>query len=236
MRIAICDDREEDRDALRQYAADFFSEKNMEAEVSVFASGEALRGAQGTPFDLILLDIELGDDNGIRLAGDILRKHRNTVIIVVTSYGHYLDDAMDLHVLRFITKPATRERVFSALARALSELEEHTLPVPLLSHAILQLPVGEIVYLEAHMKRVTVCAVGGRYETRKPLKEFRVLLPAGCFGVPHASFLVNLHYIREFSRNEIKLARPYDAVRIPVTNRKQALFRKQFMAFIGEDH
>ena len=236
MQIAICDDIKECRETLYVYSKEFFAQKYIETEIYNFASGEELMANSHTQFDIILLDIELGDSNGIRLAKEILRTHKNTVIIIVTSYNHYLDDAMDLHVLRFLTKPITQERVFSALSRALAEMEEQIIYIPLLNNTILQLHVNEIVYLEAHLKRVLIYTTKGMYETRKPLKEIRTLLPSGAFGIPHASFIVNLHFIREFSRCELMLANPYEAVRIPITNRKQASFKRKFLDFIGEDH
>ena len=66
-------------------------------------------------FDIVSLDIELGDKNGIEIAKVLQSKNPNIIILIVTSYRHYLDEAMDLNVTRYIDKPITQQRIFSAL-------------------------------------------------------------------------------------------------------------------------
>lgn len=43
--------------------------------------------------------------DGINLGKQLLKKNPDIVLIYITAYNHYLDEAMDLGVARFLTSP-----------------------------------------------------------------------------------------------------------------------------------
>ncbi len=234
MRIAICDDLTECRLSVKCYASEYFKLRHIEYSIDEFKTGDDLLKSDEI-YDILFLDIELGDTNGIAIAKKIQKKHKNTVILVVTAYHQYLDDAMDIQVTRYIDKPATQNRIFSALDKALSVINESVITLHIKDSQVARLKVSDIIYAEAKLKGVFIYTKETAYRVKETMKQLRSMLTASCFAVPHNSYIVNMNYIRDFQRNEISLAEPYSNIRISVATRKQAEFKRRFLDFIGED-
>lgn len=234
MKIAICDDIVEYRLSIKSYVHEYSKINNMESEIYIFNNGKSLLESTLT-FDVLFLDIELGDLNGIDVAKEIQKKHSNTIILIITSYRQYLDAAMDLKVTRYIDKPISQNRIYAALDKALSEMNEIIITLHMKNNQIIRIKQHDIIYVEAKLKGVYVYCLNEQYCVKKTMKHLRSILVASCFAVPHNSYIVNLNYVKSFKRNEICLAEPYSNVKISIASRKQPEFKRKFLDFVGED-
>lgn len=234
MRIAICDDLTECRLSVKCYASEYFKLRHIEYSIDEFKTGADLLKSDEI-YDILFLDIELGGLNGIAIAKEIQKKHKNTVILVVTAYHQYLDDAMDIQVTRYIDKPATQSRIFSALDKAMSVINESVIALHIKDNHVARLRVSDIIYAEAKFKGVFIYTKETVYRVKETMKQLRSMLTASYFAVPHNSYIVNMNHIKNFQRNEITLAEPYSNIRISVATRKQPEFKRRFLDFIGEE-
>lgn len=234
MRIAICDDLTECRLSVKCYAEEYFKLRHIECSIDEFQTGTDLLKSDEI-YDILFLDIELGDTNGIAVAKQIQQKHKNTVILVVTAYHQYLDDAMDIQVTRYIDKPTTQNRIFSALDKAMSVINESVITLHMKDSKVARLKISDIIYAEAKFKGVFIYTKETVYRIKETMEQLRSILTASCFAVPHNSYIVNMNYIRDFQRDEIALAEPYSDIKISVATRKQPEFKRRFLDFIGED-
>lgn len=219
---------------MKCFVNEYFKLHHINCSIDEFKTGTDLVSVDEN-YDILFLDIELGALNGIDVAKEIRKKHNNTVILVVTAYHQYLDDAMDIQVTRYIDKPATQKHVFSALDKALSVIKESVITLHIKDSQVIRLKISDIIYAEAKLKGVFVYTKDTEYRIKEPMKQLRTLLTASCFAVPHSSYIVNMNYIRDFQRNEITLAEPYEDTRISIATRKQSEFKRRFFDFIGED-
>ncbi len=234
MQIAICDDITECRLSVKCYAEEYFKLRHIECSIDEYKTGEDLIKSDKT-YDILFLDIELGNLNGISVAKEIQKINRNTVILVVTAYNQYLDDAMDIQVTRYIDKPIKQNRIFSALDKALSVINESVIVLHAKDSRVIRLKASDIIYAEAKLRGVFVFTAENSFVIKETMKQLRPMLTASYFAVPHNSYIVNMNYIRSFQRSEIFLARPCQNIRISVATRKQPEFKKRFLKFIGED-
>ena len=234
MRIAICDDVTECRLSVKCYAEEYFKLRHIECSIDEFQTGTDLLKSDEI-YDILFLDIELGDTNGIAVAKQIQQKHKNTVILVVTAYHQYLDDAMDIQVTRYIDKPTTQNHIFSALDKAMSVINESVITLHMKDSKVARLKASDIIYAEAKFKGVFIYTKETVYRIKETMEQLRSILTASCFAVPHNSYIVNMNYIRDFQRDEIALAEPYSDIKISVATRKQPEFKRRFLDFIGED-
>lgn len=187
MKIAICDDITEYRLSIKAFANEYFKIHNIEYIIDDFKNGTDLLNSQ-VNYDILFLDIELGDSNGIEIAKNIQSKDKHTVILIVTSYRQYLDDAMDINVTRYIDKPVTQGRIFSALDKALSIINESIITFTTKGNQIIRLRCSDIVYVEAKFKSVYVYTKNSYYRIKEPIKKLRTFLNSTCFAVPHNSY------------------------------------------------
>lgn len=236
IKIAICDDVAEYRLSIKAYVNEYLKiHHNTDALIYEFNDGKSLLNFK-EGLNILFLDIELGDANGIEIAKIIQKRNPDTVILIVTSYHQYLDDAMDIDVARYIDKPVTQSRIYSAMDKALSVINETVITIHLKDNRIIRLKQSVVVYAEAKLKGVYVyCRDSKSYRIRENMKQLRAMLNASCFATPHNSYIVNLNYVRDFSREEIFLSEPYFYQGILVATRKQPEFKRKFLDFIGED-
>jgi two-component SAPR family response regulator len=62
-------------------------------------------------FDIVFLDINLRDIDGIELAKKLKLMHPNVNIIFTTGYGSYAGEAFELHASGYVLKPLTEEKI-----------------------------------------------------------------------------------------------------------------------------
>jgi two-component system chemotaxis response regulator CheY len=90
--------------------------------------GEAMNGAEGVSMyntlkpDLVTMDVTMGVQDGYEAARKILAADPNARIIMVTALGQekMLLDCISLGVRDFVRKPFTKERIISAVEKALA--------------------------------------------------------------------------------------------------------------------
>lgn len=207
----------------------------MQVEVDEFSNGEELL-KETKNYDILFIDIELGGINGIELTKAIQEKHKKTIIIIVTSYIKYLDDAMDVNVLRYIDKPITQERIFSALDKSISKINNNTIVVQTTYNELVTLEKSEIIYVEAKLRRTEMITTNNLYYLKNNISDLKNKLNASFFACPHNSFIINMNFIKSFNRNQIILKAKDKEVPVSVATRKQAEFKKKYISFIGEDY
>lgn len=62
-------------------------------------------------YDLIFLDIELGDYNGIEIASKIRTYNRSSIIIITSSFKKYLIDGYKIEAKRYLIKPIINDNL-----------------------------------------------------------------------------------------------------------------------------
>lgn len=115
---AICVD---DEPLITDYVVSLCRELPQIDEVQGFLlAREALDWLKEHPVDLVLLDINMPDMNGLALAAEIKRCRPDTAIIFLTGYSEYAVKAFELHVSGYLLKPVNREKLAAEVAYALS--------------------------------------------------------------------------------------------------------------------
>ncbi len=113
--ILIVDDEKHTRDGLRQSLEDEF-------DVYVAANAaEAMELLQNESVDVMLTDLRLGNDDGMKLLEAALRLPKPPVAIMMTAYGSVdtAVEAMRRGAYHFVTKPLNLDEVDLLIKRAL---------------------------------------------------------------------------------------------------------------------
>lgn len=232
MKIAICDNEQEYCVFLKQIISFYCHDKQIEYSCFDFDSGEALLQSE-QHFDILFLDIEMDGLNGIETAKAINRKNRDTIIFIVTAYQKYLDEAMDLDVFRYIDKPINQQRIYAGLDKAVEFLNHNRITFKTRNDGIVCVRKSDIIYVEVIAKNVYVVTLEKKYLAREKMDYFKEELSTSYFVVPHHSYIVNLNYVIQFKRNILQMI---DKSVISIALKKQALIKKKFMYFMGEDN
>lgn len=199
-----------------------------DAEIAAFCTEDAFAEYirnNYTDISAVIMDIELKNSNGIELASAINHAYQSIPIIFITGYPEkycqevFLKD-IDLTPLAFITKPVTESSV-SKVLKKLSRNSKKTGSI-LLKDGKTNIIVNtdDILYIESKDKYLIVNTVNETYTLHGKLSDLSGRLP-GNFLVPHKSYIVNIKYIKEFTRDDIKLTN--DKI-IPISRSRKTEF------------
>jgi len=164
--------------------------------------------------DLVFLDIELPDINGIRVVREITSKDYEPLFIFVTSFPQYAVEGFDLEVLDYLVKPVQPERLEKALSRVQAKLQEMfpgragpgraglprylsfvSVKVNQTTHLV---PANEIVFVSWEDSTVVVHTARGSGLTKfRSLDQLEALLDPQMFVRVHRRYLVNVNKIKE---------------------------------------
>ena len=114
-RIGICDDEQLTCSELENYINEIFGCKDDKAEIYVWNSGEALKKdiSNGVKIDILFLDIELLDSNGIEL-GKYIRNYMKNMsmnIVYISSMTEYAMELFKIHPYDFVVKPFDKNEI-----------------------------------------------------------------------------------------------------------------------------
>ena len=205
MNIAICDDNRQTAEYIRKTVAVYLAQTNFENEIAVFYSGEALLDSKAE-WDIVFLDVEMGGISGIAVSKELSSRNPRIKIILVTAYEHYVDDALDLRLCRFINKPVSKARIVSCLSKAVTQHIYDDCVIEIKHNGTSSfLRAADIIYIETKNKKVYVHTCGESLPTYCSFKELTGRLKSKGFVQTHKSFLVNCRYITDFSPTSVKL-------------------------------
>ncbi|MCQ2502845.1 MAG: LytTR family DNA-binding domain-containing protein [Saccharofermentans sp.] len=115
MHLALCDDEQVFLDILVGTIREHFDV--FESETDTYLSGFSLLEAlkSGVSYDALFLDIEMGDIDGLSLAGKIREFLPNIPIIFLTSHTELAIDGYEVSAMRFLKKPVEKDKLFQTL-------------------------------------------------------------------------------------------------------------------------
>ncbi len=195
VKIAICDDEAAGRESVERMCRAFFEEKERFVgmpDIQVFASGKEM-AASGGDYDILLLDIEMPEQDGIDIKEYYETNRKRTRIIFTTSHRERVLEAFGRNVVSFLVKPLCKESFQKAMEKALSDLCGLVLEIEENGETFL-IPVKQIKYIEAQDKYTLAVTETGEYLMRRTMKFWESALPCQDFVRIHKSYLINLEY------------------------------------------
>ncbi|MFJ5624533.1 LytR/AlgR family response regulator transcription factor [Peribacillus loiseleuriae] len=162
--------------------------------------------------DLVFLDIELAEDNGLQLAKHLLTLDPIPAIVFATAYDEYALQAFELNALDYLLKPFDENRIQKTLEKIqqmqrIGEEEntihpslkkDHTgkMAVPV-DERIILLTCDDILYLESFEGKSIIKMMEHTYKFSEALVVLEKKLNRGQFIRVHRSFIVNMDHIIE---------------------------------------
>ena len=231
MRIAICDDDLAFLEQLKSYLEEFFKRSHLKCpQIITFSTGEALLDDPSKK-DIVFLDVEMPGLNGITVANKLKEHNKNVILFIATAYAEYLDEAMRVHVFRYLSKPLEKQRLFRNLKDALQMYSLLTVRVPIETRqGVFTVDTADIACIEASGRKVFVHTRQKSYESVQNMAYWLQTLPENCFFQSHRSFIVNYAHISEFTPTLILLGN--GQFRAYLTRRKYTAFKSAYLTYL----
>ena len=226
--IAICDDDNSQIKALKK----MLTEWNSCTIISEYNSAEQfLFNYPDVSCDLLLLDIEMGNMNGMELARELRAKGDMLPIIFITGFSKYIGDGYDVEALHYLLKPVDKKKLFQVLDRYAGRHKPNNRIILPCGDESLLVDSDDIVYLEAFGKKTQVTLNSGKeIICTCGLSDVSKKLGQG-FVSCHRSYVVNIRLIRSISRTEVTMD---GGKKIPVSRRLYDSVNREFIDYYKE--
>ena len=203
IRIAICEDEQTLSARLSGWVSSILDRHSIAYSIETYQNGSALLARE--PYDILLLDIEMGDMDGVTMAKH-LRKDNDTVqIVFITGYSDYIAEGYEVAALHYLTKPVDGDKLFQVLTRAVGRLRRNEPTLTLeLPGEVVRVPLSKIRYVDVLHNYVTVHA-DRDYNLKRPLGELEQEL-GGQFYRIGRSCVVNLNFVSRVTRTSVELS------------------------------
>lgn len=158
------------------------------------------------PIDTIfIIDILIGEVNGIEFAKEILEKLADAHIIFISSYLEKATEVYEVDHCYFVYKPEMTKRLPLAIHKALNNIQlSHQILSIQLKDKIKIIQTKDIYYLERHKRTTYIYCQDEVIQTALKLKDLLPSLPFP-FIRCHNSYIVNLDMVSECKRTYIIL-------------------------------
>lgn len=109
--IAICDDEQVERKYLSQLAAQWTADRGLCGQIDAFESAEQFLFTyqEDTSYDILLLDIQMKELDGVSLAKEIRKIDTRIQIIFITGLPDFIAEGYEVSALHYLIKPIQPE-------------------------------------------------------------------------------------------------------------------------------
>lgn len=225
MRIAVCDDEERFLNDIRDHIYKVYN--SMDVVVDCFAGGKSMIKAFEKQFyDLVFLDIEMPEMDGITLARKLREMSKDLSIVFLTGHVEYALEGYEVNALRYLTKPIREDKLLEVLRYVTDKLKEkHKLKVRLDGEDTF-IDVNDILYLEAQNQYIMIYTKTGEYLVRYNISDYENELSKDGFFRTHRSYLVSLSKVKKIGKAEVILEgeRKVPVSRNAIKSLKEALY------------
>lgn len=116
MRIAICDDDRNDANKIRYALLDV----ENRLEIDIFESGQDFLDSikDGRQYDLVFMDIYMGDENGMDTVRTMQTISPDTQVIFSTTSVDHAVEAFEVNAIGYLVKPYSDADIVKVFARA----------------------------------------------------------------------------------------------------------------------
>ncbi len=185
---------------LLSYLSSYLEASNLEIALS---GTEALRVMEHQTPDLLFVDVEIPDIDGLSIAVKAKTANPSLSLVFVTGHTQYAAQAFKLDAIDYLVKPVTEESVRKAMskikrARALSVINTGEAEVIIIknSYEIYFIRQNDIIFIERSQRKSIFHTIKGKYYTNEALNAIAKRL-GGKFFRCHKSFIINTEMVEK---------------------------------------
>ena len=230
MKIAVCDDSSQYRQIIINNLKEITLMPNFSC--TEFSSSEDLLYSynNGEKFDIIFLDVEMGEIDGVEAGIRIREYDSKAIIIFISNHPQYAIPAYDCEAFYFIVKPIVPTKFKKVINKAMEKYKLlHQYYIIKNKGQVKKIVINDIYYIEIYRKHLIFHTGTGKYETIGKISEALTNLSAYGFCQIHQGYLVNMSKIKDFDDFDIILD---NNEKVMISVRKRAEVLKTYAKFL----
>ena len=219
---------------------------NEEKEIKLIAEFDnpldTLNFLENNTADVIFLDINMPDMNGISLGKIITKMYPDMKIVFITAYKDYAVDAFEIKAFDYLLKPYSESRIKNLLKSLINIKNEKTISIKNnnlkkitvnIDERLYVISLNDIDYIEASEKETLIFSNQKKYVSKIKISKWEEMLKENNFYRCHRSFIVNLDKITEIEQwfnSSWILKIKNDTTAIPVSRNNIKELKELFLA------
>lgn len=235
IRIALVDDEPEVTDLVAGYIARYYQHIGQDEnayKLYVYSDGKELLQRFPRHVDIIFLDIEMKDMDGMTTAEKIRKVNQNVVIIFLTRLAQMAIEGYKVSALDFMVKPADYYSFELRFVKALNYLRRYKtkkLAISPVGQGMRFVDFSDIYYVEVFGRSLVFHTKEGDMTMNGALKDVQAQLDGAPFAMCNRYCLVNLACVNGVQGGKVLVS---DA-QIPISRGKKEGFLSQLSAFVA---
>ncbi len=231
-KIAIVDDENEPAAHLEACLKRYETEHDVSFSIQKYESAQRFLRAYNGGIDLIFMDIQMPEQDGMALSKRLREKRDATLLIFVTNMVQYALEGYQVDAMDFLVKPVNYYRLESTVTKAINILKDKkgvkiTIRTKETNYFV---ESSSIYYIETLMHHTIFHTESGTYDAVGSLKKLEEDLAGQHFARCNNGYLVNLQYVKAVDGEDVLVGK--ERLKISRTRRKQFLI--ELSEFLGE--
>ncbi len=237
IKIAIVDDEKTVCDDLKTMLRQYERKNMLNFEIAIYNSGENLLADidDGQSFDLLLLDIELAEINGVQVGCHIRNINRDYMcqIIYISAKTGYALELFQIRPFHFLIKPITADILFPCLNDYVERYLNEDYFEFIVKNVRKRIPVRRIMYFESNARKIILHCVEEKYEFYGKLSDLTEMNVLKQFMMIHKSFYVNISHVSSYKYATLVVS---NNMELPISKPNRKEVRRLFLKYSAEKY
>lgn len=220
MRIAICEDEPVYSSIEVKELKRIFADAKEEPVIEVFEDGLPLvhKIGEGNRYDLLLLDLQLKNSDGMEIANQVRKIDKKVPIIFVTGIENRAAEGYEVDAFDYVVKSKLALRLEAAIERLKERWQENCLTLDTREGETVVLYFAEILWIESEKRGIKVVTENAEYTSVQPVGKIAPLLPAEQFVEVYKSVFANIFAIKRIGTDNVEMR---NGDKLPLSRRKR---------------
>lgn len=178
----------------------------LEHAGSFGAATRALGFLRSEKVDLLFLDIQMPEMNGIELMKALIHPPQ---VIFTTAYREFALDGFELNAVDYLLKPFSYDRFLKAVHKIKMDEDAPSKQEHIFIKCdgmIVKISLEDILYVETAKDYVFIYTTEKRYMTLVSMRQIENNLPKSDFMRIHRSYLIGLRHVEKIEGNRVHIA------------------------------
>lgn len=215
MKIAIIEDEPCHIDLLSKYLQAWSKQRQVRLEIRSFTSAECFLfyWEEDKNFDVLFVDIQMKEMNGMDMAKKVREKDGHIKIIFTTGISDYLEEGYDVEAMYYLIKPISEEKIQRCMDKAVCRTKVERFLLVNTKEGMEKLSLENINYVEARGHGCIIEVIAGesgfrraeRLEVTESISELGHMLQSEDFIRCHRSYICRIGNIHHMDKLEKRI-------------------------------
>lgn len=227
--VVIVEDDDAAYGLIQDYIQRFSSEADLEVSLVRFGDGLSFLSTNLDAYEVVLLDIELPDMDGLTIAKRVREKNKACSIVFITNLAKYAQYGYEVNAVSYLIKPVKYDAFALTFRKAINayaanEECDFIIKIP---GGMEKISVNQLMYVEILSHIVIYHLVNGTIQKTGTISKAEKELSAYGFLRCHNAYLINPAFVRGIKENNVIVG----SEAIPLSRGKKQAFLSELSSY-----